>query len=103
MNSSAMEIFGAPLNLGSGEIVKEAIKELFREEPKLLQDALQGILSEISGRIDHTQMEPIKDRARIADLELLLGLDEEIQNPEDPFYPEKKERLEELRQKASFI
>lgn len=61
------------------------------------------MLPEISGRIDHTQMEQIKDRARIADLELLLGLDEEIQDPKDPYYPEKKERLDELRQKASFI
>jgi hypothetical protein len=58
-------------------------KELFREEPELLQDALQGMISELSERIDHTQMELIKNRARIADLELLLGLDEGIQDPED--------------------
>lgn len=61
------------------------------------------MLSEISELIDHTQMELIKDRTRIADMELLPGLDEEIQDPEDPYYPERKERLGELRQKASFI
>jgi hypothetical protein len=48
------------------------------------------MLSELSERIDHTRMELIKDRARIADLELLLGLDEEIQDPEDHIIRKKK-------------
>ncbi|WP_269849054.1 hypothetical protein [Methanosarcina horonobensis] len=42
MNSVAAEMFGTPLNLGSGEVVKEAIKELFREEPEFFSSCPAG-------------------------------------------------------------
>ncbi|MCQ1534833.1 hypothetical protein FTO70_03830 [Methanosarcina sp. KYL-1] len=103
MNTAAAELLGTFGSLGSREVLKDILRELIREEPEILLEALQVTFREISERIDFTQNESIKDRARIADLELLLGLEEEIKDPEDPYYLEQKERREELRQQASLI
>ncbi len=97
----------APGGMKSKELIKEALKELFLEEPLLLQDTLKGILSEFSERLEYTQMMQIEDRNRIADIELVLGLDEDLQdhvyrqeNPES--YQETIQKQEDLRKKCSF-
>jgi hypothetical protein len=100
MNSAAAELFGA--SIMSRELVKEVLKELFLEEPELLQEALQGMLDELQATLEYTNRDLAIERARISDLELLLGLDDTVHDKEDPYFDEKTERLKELRQIALF-
>lgn len=74
------------------ELIKEAISEYMAENLEMIKKELE----DIKRRLDFMMNEQARDRKRIADIELLLGLDESLQDPENIFYEENKERYDKL-------
>lgn len=60
------------------EILKEAIGEFFKENPEVIQEAIKPVIEDIRTRIinrfEFHSLEQAKDRTRLTDIELLLGL-----------------------------
>lgn len=85
------------------ELLKEAITEYFQENPEALKGAIKTALKELKTeteeaieRIDTIILDQAKDRRRISNLELLLGLDESLQDPKSPFFEDNTERYKQL-------
>lgn len=85
------------------DLVKEVLKELLIEEPELFKDILQKMKSDLEETITYTNRDLAIERTRIADIELLLGLDDAVKDPNDPYYFEKRKRLDELQKKSVFL
>jgi hypothetical protein len=60
------------------EILKEAINEVLNENPELIQNAIKPVIEDLINRgierFEFHSIEQAKDRTRLSDIELLLGL-----------------------------
>lgn len=80
------------------ELIKEAILEYITENPEMIEKALE----ELKDRLYYVQKDQARDKKRITDIELLLGLDESLRDPENIFYEENKERHNKLFSESIF-
>jgi|GEM_PF-5859436 len=103
MNPIVSEVTYGNVKGVSKDLVKEVLRELLIEEPGLFEAILQKMKSELQESIAYTNMDLAIERKRIADIELLLGLDNAVKDPNDPYYSEKRKRLDELQKKSGFL
>lgn len=82
------------------DLLKEALKEYFQENPEVIKGAIKTALCDLTEGIKdqfyNIKFEQAKDKKRLSNIELLLGLDESLQDPENDFYEENKERYHQL-------
>lgn len=80
---------------GSSPFTKELIEEAIKEYlPDL--EMIQKELGEIRKILEDMMDEQARDRRRITNIELLLGLDNSLRDPDDVYFEENREKYSKL-------